>query len=133
MPQFYLKRVPLSKLINMIPGLGMAGIPKDMLDIQEDKMKKYKNILDSMTEYELENPEKINSSRIARIAKGSGTDPADVRELLKQFKQIKKMMKAMKGKDMEKMAKRMGKGALKGMPGLGKGGKLPKSFKFPGV
>lgn len=120
----------LSKLINMIPGFGMAGIPKDMLDMQEDKMKKYNYILDSMTEAELENPDRITSSRIERIAAGSGTDSADVRELLKQFKQIKKMMKAMKGKDIEKLSKRMGKGALKGMPGLNK---LPKGFKFPGM
>jgi hypothetical protein len=42
------------------------------------------------------------------------------------------MMKAMKGKDIEKMTKRMGKGAFKGFPGLGKG-KLPKGFKFPGL
>jgi signal recognition particle subunit SRP54 len=122
----------LSKIINMIPGLGMAGIPKDMLDMQEDKLKIYNHILDSMTEYELENPDKINSSRIERIARGSGTEPSDVRELLKQYKQIKKMVKAMKGKDIEKMTKRMGKGAFKGMPGMGKG-KIPKNFKFPGM
>ncbi|MDD5181608.1 MAG: signal recognition particle receptor subunit alpha [Candidatus Nanoarchaeia archaeon] len=116
----------LSKLINMIPGLGMAGIPKDMLDMQEGRMKVYNYVLDSMTQYELENPDKINASRIARIAAGSGTSEDDVRELLKQYKQIKAMMKGLKGKDLEKMSKRMGKGALKGMP-------LPKGFKFPGM
>jgi signal recognition particle GTPase len=53
-----------------------------------------------------------------------------VRELLKQYKQIKTMMKGLKGKDLEKMSKRMGKGAMKGMPGMNK---LPKGFKFPGM
>lgn len=118
----------LSKLINMIPGLGMAGIPKDMLNVQEEKMKIFKHIMDSMTEYELENPEKLGSSRIARIAEGSGTEPSDIRDLLKQYKQIKKVVKGMKGKDIGKLAKRMGKGTMGGLPG-----KMPKGFKFPGM
>jgi signal recognition particle subunit SRP54 len=116
----------LSKLMNLIPGMGMAGIPKEMLNVQEDKLKKYRYIMDSMTEQELEDPDLITSSRIQRIADGSGCDPADVRELLKQFKQLKKIVKGLRGKDLEKMAKRMG--GMKGMMG-----NLPKNMKFPGM
>ena len=75
--------------------------------------------MDSCTKKELEDPSIINSSRVDRIAKGSGMNPKDVRELLKQYKQSKKMMKMMKpGKmqNMEKMMKKMGgKGMPKGM------------------
>jgi len=107
------KMGPLSKIIDMLPGMGMAGIPKDMLNIQQEKLKKFKVIMDSMTKEELENPDIIKSSRINRIAKGSGTQPSEVRELLKQFNQIKKLMKGLKGKDIQKLAKRLGKGGTK--------------------
>ncbi len=104
----------LSKVMNLLPGVGGAKIPKEMLDVQEDKLKKFKIMMDSMTPEELENPELIKSSRIERIANGSGTEISEVRELLKQFNQIKKVMKKLKGKNMKKMARKF------------KGGKLPK-------
>jgi signal recognition particle subunit SRP54 len=116
----------LSKLINMIPGMGMSVIPKEMLNVQEGMMQKFRYIMSSMNNYELENPDKINASRIERIANGSGTEISDVKELLKQFRMIQKFVKGMKGKNVEKMAKRMGKGAMGGLP-------LPKGFKFPGM
>ena len=100
------KMGPLKKVISMIPGLSMANIPKEMLDIQQDKLKKFKIMMDSMTKFELENPEKINRSRIDRIAKGSGVDPSEVRELIKQFESMKKIIKKMKGKNIEKIMKR---------------------------
>jgi signal recognition particle subunit SRP54 len=103
------KMGPLTKIIDMIPGMGMAGIPKEMLGVQQEKLKKFKIIMDSMTKEELENPDIIKSSRINRIAKGSGVEPSEVRELLKQFNQIKKLMKGLKGKDIQKLAKRFGK------------------------
>ncbi len=106
----------LSKLMNLIPGMGMPNIPKEMLDVQEDKLKKFKIIMDSMTPEELENPDIIKSSRIERIALGSGTESSEVRELLKQFNQIRKVMKKLKGKDMTKIAKKFGGGKMPKMP-----------------
>ena len=41
--------------------------------------------------------EVINGSRRARIAKGSGTQIADVNRLVKQFMEMQKMMKRMGG------------------------------------
>jgi signal recognition particle subunit SRP54 len=90
------KMGPLNKVMDMIPGLGYA-IPEDMLKIQEEKMKKYKYVIDSMTKEERENPDLIHSSRIVRIAKGSGTSQKDVRDLLKQYQQSKKLMKKIGG------------------------------------
>lgn len=102
----------LSKLVNMIPGLGQASIPKDMLEVQEDRLKQWRHIMDSMTRGELEEPEDVmNPSRISRIANGSGQPESEVRALLKQHKQAKKMAKMMKGmgseKDMQKMMQKM--------------------------
>jgi len=73
-----------------------------------------------MTKEELERPDEIlNSSRMQRIAKGSGTTVKEVRELLKQYKQSKKIMKLMKGEetDVNKLMKKFK-------------GKLPKSFSI---
>lgn len=109
------KMGPLSKVMEMIPGFGQIKIPKEALQIQEGKLKKWKHAMDSMTKKELEDPEEIDNSRIERIAKGSGLSVADIRDLLKQYKQSKKMMKMMKGgKGMEKMMKKMG-GKVPGM------------------
>ncbi len=89
---------PLNKVVGMIPGAGSMGISKDLLEKQEQKMKKYKHIINSMTDDERKNPKIINSSRIKRISKGAGVSESDVRELLSQYKKMKKLMKMMGGK-----------------------------------
>ncbi|MBW2971134.1 signal recognition particle protein Srp54 [Candidatus Woesearchaeota archaeon] len=107
------KMGPLNKVMEMIPGFSSVKMPKDFLSVQEDKLKKWRFAMDSMTKEELENPETISSSRVARIAKGSGVSVADVRGLLKQYKQSKKMVKMLKGSDPEKLMSKMQKGKLK--------------------
>jgi len=87
----------LSKLVEMIPGMGGIKIPKDMLEGQEEKLEKWKYIMQSMTKEELENPELLTRSRIERIAKGSGRSIAEVGELLKQYRMSKRMAKMMGG------------------------------------
>jgi signal recognition particle subunit SRP54 len=82
----------LQKIMQMIPGMGF-NIPKDALETSEEKLKDYRIIMDSMTEEELENPKKINYSRIKRISRGSGRDEKDVKELIKQYNMMKKMFK----------------------------------------
>ncbi|MEM5836414.1 MAG: signal recognition particle receptor subunit alpha [Candidatus Aenigmatarchaeota archaeon] len=91
------KMGPFGKIVGMIPGLGMK-IPEDVLEKQEEKMKHYKYIIQSMTKEERENPEIINASRIRRIARGSGRPESEVRELLQQYEQMKKLMKMLGGK-----------------------------------
>jgi signal recognition particle subunit SRP54 len=101
----------MSKLMEMIPGMGQLKLPKDVLNVQEEKLKKWKFIMDSCTKEELEDPENMNATRVERIAKGSGSKTSDVRELLKQYRTSKKVVKMFKGnsaKGMEKMMKRMG-------------------------
>jgi len=106
------KMGPLSKVMDLIPGMGGMKIPKDMLEGQEGKLKKWKIMMQSCTKEELEDPDLITRSRIDRIAQGAGVEVREVRELLKQYKQSKKMMKMMKGSgDPEKLMKKLkGKG-----------------------
>jgi len=100
------KMGPITKILDMIPGMGNMKIPKDMLEVQGDKLKKWKFAMQSMTKKELEDPDILTSDRIERIAKGSGLTIGEVKELIKQYKQSKKMMKKMKGKGMDKMMKK---------------------------
>ena len=98
------KMGPLNKLVELIPGLSLAKIPK----VEENKIKRFKHIMDSMTREELEHPETLNSSRIKRIAKGSGTSESEVRELIKQYNLMKRMMKGFGRRKMEKLLRRLG-------------------------
>lgn len=107
------------KLVDMIPGMGSFNVPKEMLDVQEGKLEKWKIAMDSMTKTELEDPEIISAERIDRIAAGSGIRVSEVRELLKQYRQSKKLMKMMKGEgDINKLMKKMGGKLPKGMMGM---------------
>src|SRR3989338_224210 len=91
------KMGPLSKIVEMIPGFSQFKLPKEMLEGQEQNLKKWKIAMGSMTKAELENPELIDQNRIERIAKGSGISVSSIRDLLKQHKQGKKMAKMLKG------------------------------------
>jgi signal recognition particle subunit SRP54 len=83
----------MSKLLEMVPGLGKAKIPEDMLNTQEDKLKKWQHAINSMTKEEIENPEIMEkqTTRLGRIAKGSGTTTSEIRQLIKQYKLLKEM------------------------------------------
>ncbi len=88
------KMGPFSKIIQSLPGLGM-NMPKEAMDVSEDRMKKWMVIMQSMTSAEMEEPHILDGSRIRRVARGSGTTPKDVRELLDQYKMSKKFIKQM--------------------------------------
>jgi signal recognition particle subunit SRP54 len=106
------KMGPLSKVMELIPGMGQMQIPKDAINVQEEKLKKWKFIMDSCTKEELEEPDIIGIDRTKRISKGSGMDEQEIRELLKQYKQSKKLVKVFKGSgskaNMQKMMKKFG-------------------------
>ena len=96
----------MKDLMGMIPGVGKAI--KDV-DIDDNAFKPIEAIIQSMTPFERENPDSINPSRRARIAKGSGTDLQEVNKLIKQFEDMRKVMKQFSNP--AQMAKMM-----KGMP-----------------
>ena len=84
---------PLQKLSELLP-FGFSGKVKDVdMEKTQDKLRKFKYIMDSMTEEELENPEIIKGSRIRRIARGAGVESKDVKELLKYYHLTKRTMK----------------------------------------
>jgi signal recognition particle subunit SRP54 len=123
------KMGPLDQVMDMIPGLGggmMDQLPDDAMDVTADRMRDFDVIMDSMTEDELENPRSIGSSRIERIAKGSGKNPDQVRTLLDQHKMMDKTLKQFQGMgdmDMDRMMKQMqqqggGGGGMGGMGGM---------------
>jgi signal recognition particle subunit SRP54 len=103
----------LSSIMDMIPGMSYQ-IPEELMVVQEEKLKKYKYIMESMTPEERKNADLIHSSRIIRIARGSGTSQKDVRDLLKQYEQAKRMikkiggMRGMKRGALMKLAKKFG-------------------------
>lgn len=82
----------MKDLLSMIPGMGKAV--KDV-DIDDNSFKPIEAIIRSMTLHERENPDVINGSRKARIARGSGRTVQEVNNLLKQFGDMRKMMKTM--------------------------------------
>ncbi|MDW8019122.1 MAG: signal recognition particle protein [Chloroherpetonaceae bacterium] len=81
----------LQAIASMIPGMNKL-IPAQ--EINEKDLKKVEAIICSMTKEERRNPDIINGSRRARIARGSGTTVQEVNALLKQFNEMKKMMKS---------------------------------------
>jgi signal recognition particle subunit SRP54 len=92
---------PLENLLGMLPG--MSKMPD--LSVGESQLKRIEAIIQSMTPLERRRPEILNAGRRTRIARGSGTNVAEVNDLLKQFNAMKKMMKEM-GKMQKAMARK---------------------------
>jgi len=99
----------LSGLMDKLPGMGQ--IPDAVKSqVTGKEVPRMMAIIGSMTPKERRNPGLLNGSRRARIAKGSGTTPADVNKLLKQFQQMEKMMGKLGAGGM--------KGLMRGMKGM---------------
>jgi signal recognition particle subunit SRP54 len=98
----------LSKLLGMLPGMG--EMREQIESIDEREVDRVAAIIQSMTPAERRDPKILNASRRARIAKGSGTQVAEVNGLVERFDQARKMM-AQVGK--------RGFGGLPGLPGMG--------------
>ncbi len=101
----------LSKVAEMLPGgfPGKGKIKDEDMDKTENKLAKFKIIMDSMTEDEMNEPNLIRASRIKRIAKGAGVENKNVKELLKYYNVMKKTMKGLSGsrKMQKKLMKRL--------------------------
>ena len=101
------KMGPLEDIIKMIPGLNqMPGL--DQLKIDPKEMTRTKAIVQSMTNFERENPDEISQSRRKRIAKGSATTVAEVNRLIKQFNQSRDMMSKISNGNLGGLDKLMG-------------------------
>ena len=83
----------LSKVAEMLPG-GFSKKLKDAdVDNTQNKLQRFRVIMDSMTDDEMNDPTIIRSSRVRRIARGAGVENKDVKELLKYYNMTKRMMK----------------------------------------
>ena len=82
---------PLGGLMKMLPGMSQYS---DMINDADTSAatKKTKAIIQSMTKFERENPDRIRSTMKRRIAQGSGTTVTDVNRLLSQFEKTRKAM-----------------------------------------
>ena len=83
----------MAQVMDFIPGFSqMKGkVSADAFD--EKQIKRVEAIVLSMTQEERQRPEIIGGSRRKRIARGSGTQTADVNRMLNQFMEMRKMMK----------------------------------------
>lgn len=124
------KMGPMGKVMEMM-GLNQQ-LPQEMLEVGEEKLDGFKVMMDSMTREEKDNPDVLNKSRIARVARGSGKSIEDVRALIKNYKNMKAIFKRFNKFDEKKLEKQGLQGLLKGLGGIkgvrGLGGK--KKFKI---
>jgi signal recognition particle subunit SRP54 len=107
----------LASLMDKLPGVG--NLPdKVKSNVNDNEVKRMVAIINSMTKKERRHPDLLNGSRKVRVARGSGTQPADVNRLLKQYMQMEKMMSKLSSGGMKGLMRQMS-GAMKGMGGGG--------------
>ncbi len=105
-------------LMDKLPGMGQ--VPDDLKNrVTGQEVPRMIAIINSMTKKERRFPDLLNGSRRARVARGSGTTPAQVNQLLKQHKNMEKMMSKLAGGGI--------RGMLRGMKGM-MGGRGPGGF-----
>jgi signal recognition particle subunit SRP54 len=143
--QNIMKMGPFSQIMSMIPGFGPDFMTKGNEQESTSRLKKLMTIMDSMADNELDHPKANDlfnreTTRINRVARGSGTSCTEVKELLTQYKKFADMVKKMgsmkglfKGGDMnpkninptqmaklnQQMAKMIDPRVLQQMGGLG--------------
>jgi len=100
--QTILNMGPFQQIMSMIPGFGPDFMTKGNEQESVARLKRLMTIMDSMADNELDHP-KANDiftkepSRIARVARGSGTAVQEVKDLLSQYKKFADMVKKMGG------------------------------------
>jgi len=97
----------LSKLLEKLPA-GMTG-GMSAADFDPAEIKRTEAIILSMTTEERRNPDLLDGSRKLRIARGSGTTPADINQLIKQLDEMQRMSGMMKGGGVDPRLARAGK------------------------
>jgi len=109
-----------SKIMKLLPdqllgGIGMPQMDEEQSKLMEKEMRRTESIIDSMTREERIDHRILNANRRRRIARGSGTQVAEVNKLIKQYTEMRQMMRqltssgmfggsGLKGKMMRRMA-----------------------------
>lgn len=86
----------LSSIMKYIPGMSGMNISQDMVQQGEGELKRFKAVLNSMTQKERFRPAILDGSRKKRIAKGAGVQVSDINLLLSRFEQSKQYVKLLK-------------------------------------
>lgn len=107
-------------ILGMLPG-GQKALNQMGGNLDESIFERNEAMIMSMTKEEREKPSIINGQRRARIARGSGTTPADVNNLMKQWGEMNKMMGKMRSMTQQAQV------------GSGKKGKKGKKMRMPGI
>ena len=127
--QATMKMGPLDKVMQMIPGFSNMQLPEGM--DASGKLKNFINIMDSMTDEELDSPTPIKlltQTRLERISRGSGRPMIEVKLLLEQFKMFESFgkLRPTAGKNgmpdmrtLQKMSSMLPPGVLNQMGGTG--------------
>ena len=102
----------LGGMMKLLPGMGQMANQIDEAKA-DNKLKKSKAIIQSMTPEERENPNILRAGRKNRIAKRSGTTVADVNRCISEYEKMKTVMKQMMS--MSKNGKMPNMGAMGGM------------------
>ena len=84
----------LQKISRYLPGA--HALSPEMMDKGQQEMKKFKAIINSMTNKEKIVPQIIDNSRKKRIALGAGVNVQDINQLLQRFEQSKQFVKMFK-------------------------------------
>lgn len=110
-------------ILGMLPG-GQKALNQMGGNLDESIFERNEAMIMSMTKEEREKPSVINGQRRARIARGSGTTPADVNNLMKQWGEMNKMMGKMRSMTQQAQA---------GSGKKGKKSKKGKKMRMPGI
>lgn len=110
-------------ILGMLPG-GQKALNQMGGNLDESIFERNEAMIMSMTKEEREKPSIINGQRRARIARGSGTTPADVNNLMKQWGEMNKMMGKMRSMTQQAQA---------GSGKKGTKGKKGKKMRMPGI
>jgi len=130
-----------SKIMKLLPdqllgGIGMPQMDEEQTKHMEKELRRTESIIDSMTLEERTDHRILNANRRRRIARGSGTNVAEVNKLIKQYTEMRQMMRqltssglfggsGLKGKMMRRMA---GMPDMGGLAGMGDDGDEMPSF-----
>jgi len=76
----------------------------------EERIDKWRFIIQSMNQDEKADPDLLSASRVKRIARGSGWTEHEVKALIKNYKNSKNMMKASKGRQKQGFLRKLGLG-----------------------
>ncbi len=113
----------------------MPGVSKEMRtaasNVDEGELNRVEAIVRSMTPKERRDPNIIDGSRRARIAKGSATSVSAVNQLLKQFGEMRKMMRQMGNGGAPAMPAGMGR--MASLAAKARGESLPAGFEALGA